>query len=162
REGELLLETIDGHIDRIQAGDLVELLRPAQHQLKLIILDACLSAATQAAARTQLDLDRGPERTNPATTGAAEQAAATRPTVLPSLAQRLVEELDCAALAMRYPVEDSFATDLMLALYDKLLDKHQLLPAALHLALQETARSNRTMPAHATVTPVLYGSAAAE
>jgi hypothetical protein len=62
-----------------------------------------------------------------------DEAAAT---LLPSLALALSQQLDCAALAMRYPVGDAFATDLLLALYEKLLDRP--LPAALHLALDET------------------------
>ncbi|MCA9941705.1 MAG: CHAT domain-containing protein, partial [Anaerolineales bacterium] len=123
--GELLLEDAGGNEDFISAADLTDLLRPGQQRLKLLILDACYSgAASHAAARRAVGLD-DPTRADASTVEGQKQ------TELPSLAQDLVAGLDCAALAMRYPVGDAFATDLMLALYDKLLDKGQPLPAAL-------------------------------
>jgi tetratricopeptide (TPR) repeat protein len=60
---------------------------------------------------------------------------------------------------MRYPVGDGFATDLMLALYKELLDKHQRLPAALHLALQ-AALKEEAPSVLAELTPVLLGARA--
>ena len=62
--------------------------------------------------------------------------------MLPGLAQALSQRLDSAALAMRYPVGDAFATELMLALYEKLLDKRRPLPAALRLALDDTLEAD--------------------
>ncbi len=69
---------------------------------------------------------------------------------------------------MRFPVGDGFATDLMLALYRRLLDRGQPLPAALSLALDEALAGDDAasrvelagLPL-AAVTPVLLGPRAA-
>jgi tetratricopeptide (TPR) repeat protein len=158
--GELLLEDDRGGTDTIGADELGQLLERAGRRLKLLILDACHSgAAGHAAARVQIGLDRLPVRQE----GAAGQALAeTAQTVLPSLAQSLAERLDCAALAMRYPVGDAFATELMLALYEKLLDRHQPLPAALHLALDEALKADIPRPPLSPATPILIGPRAAD
>ena len=63
---------------------------------------------------------------------------------------------------MRYPVGDAFATELMLALYDKLLDKRRPLPAALHLALDDALKADIPIPPLAPVTPILVGPLAAD
>lgn len=153
--GELLLEDEAGGDDRIDAAALGELLDPARDRLKLLILAACSSGALgHAAARAQVGLDPGPTR--------QEDAADTSATVLPSLGLALAQQLDCAALAMRYPVDDDFAIDLMLALYAKLLERRQALPAALHLALRETLTATSTAPALSPITPILVGPRAAE
>jgi hypothetical protein len=156
-QGELLLENDQGGTDKVGAQALEELLAPARERLKLLILDACYSGAgSHAAARAALGLDKAPTRE----TGGQDAAPTeTAPTVLPSLAQHLAEQLDCAALAMRYPVGDAFATDLMLALYRKLLEKRQALPAALHLAL-DAALAGDGLPLSAA-TPILIGARAA-
>lgn len=158
--GELLLEDEHGGTDTIDAGDLGGLLERAGRRLKLLILDTCYSgAASHAAARVQVGLDRLAVRQE----GAAGQALAeTVQTVLPSLAQSLAERLDCAALAMRYPVGDAFATELMLALYGKLLDRRQPLPAALHLALDEALKADIPRPPLSPATPILIGPRAAD
>ena len=97
--GELLLENDRGDSDAIGAGELGELLERAGQRLKLLILDTCYSgAASHAAARVQIGLDRLPVRQEDA---AGSAVAETDQTVLPSLAQSLAERLDCAALAMR-------------------------------------------------------------
>lgn len=154
KEGVLLLEDASGGEDTIDAADLGDLLELTAERLKLLILDACYSGAgTQAAARARLGLDPLPD----SRAGAGDEA--TAPTVLPGLAQALSARLGCAALAMRYPVADDFATDLMLALYEKLLDKRQPLPAALHLALENALREER--PPLSPLTPLLVGAPAA-
>jgi tetratricopeptide (TPR) repeat protein len=159
-KGELLLENDWGGTDAINAEDLGELLSPNAERLKLLILDACYSGAgSHAAARVQVGLDKVQTRE----TGAeGEPVAQTALTVLPSLAQNLAERLDCAALAMRYPVGDAFACELMLSLYDKLLDRQRPLPAALHLALDVALGSNIPQPPLSAVTPILIGGRAAE
>lgn len=157
KEGALLLEDEAGGVDTIAAAALGDLLELSAERLKLLILDACYSGAgSHAAARAQLGLDPTPSRQEGAE-GAALEAAA--PTVLPGLAQTLSARLGCAALAMRYPVDDAFATDLMLALYDKLLVRGRPLPAALHLALDEALRGGR--PPLSPFTPLLVGAPAA-
>ncbi|MCX7109517.1 MAG: CHAT domain-containing protein [Proteobacteria bacterium] len=159
-KGELLLEDDRGGTDSIGAEELGDLLAPSAERLKLLILDTCYSGAgSHAAARVQLGLDRVQVRE----TGAeGEPLAQTARTVLPSLAQNLAERLDCAALAMRYPVGDDFACELMLSLYDKLLDRNRPLPAALHLALDEALASNIPKPPLSSATPILLGGRAAE
>ncbi|MEI7868789.1 MAG: CHAT domain-containing protein [Candidatus Methylumidiphilus sp.] len=159
-KGELLLEDDRGGTDSIGAEELGDLLAPSAERLKLLILDTCYSGAgSHAAARVQLGLDRVQVRE----TGAeGEPLAQTARTVLPSLAQNLAERLDCAALAMRYPVGDDFACELMLSLYDKLLDRNRPLPAALHLALDEALASKVPKPPLSSATPILLGGRAAE
>lgn len=156
-EGVLLLEDESGGNDPIDAADLGELLELTAARLKLLILDACYSASgSHAAARRALGLDPTPVRQEGAEGAEVEATAAT---ALPGLAQTLAARLGCAALAMRYPVDDAFATDLMLALYEKLLDKGRPLPAALHLALDDALRAAR--PPLSPFTPLLVGAPAA-
>ncbi len=156
--GELLLETDDGGEDRIDTPALADLLQPTRERLKLLLLDACYSgAASQAGARVQVGLDAVRDVGTPA---ADTPAVETRATPLPSLGHALATQLDSAVLAMRYPVGDSFATDLMLALYKELLDKHQRLPAALHRALQAALKEEAAPSVLAGLTPVLLGARA--
>jgi hypothetical protein len=156
--GELLLEDDRGGRDPIGADELGSLLDPARAQLKLLILDACYSAAgSHAAARRQVGLD-APALRQPA----GEAAQETAPLALPGLAQALAGRLGCAVLAMRYPVGDAFAAELMLALYEKLLDKRRPLPAALNLALEDALHARIPIPSLAPVTPILVGPAATD
>ena len=160
QQGELLLEDDRGGSDTIDADKLGELLDLAQARLKLLILDACYSGVgSQAAAREQVGLERAPVRQE-GTEGA--ELAQTAGTALPGLAQALSQRLDCAALAMRYPVGDAFATELMLALYGKLLDKRRSLPAALHLALDDALAVDIPRLPLSPATPILVGVRAAE
>jgi hypothetical protein len=159
-KGELLLEDERGGSDTIDADELGSLLDQARARLKLLVLDACFSGAgSHEAAREQFGLGREPTRQEEAQ---GEPVPETAPTALPSLAQQLAGRLDCAALAMRYPVGDDFATDLMLALYEKLLEKRQTLPAALHLALDHALKSDVAPPPLSPTTPILMGVRAAE
>ena len=160
QQGELLLEDDRGGSDTIDADELGGLLDLAPARLKLVILDACYSGVgSQAAAREQVGLDRAPVRQEGAEGVALAETAGT---ALPGLAQALSQRLDCAALAMRYPVGDAFATELMLALYDKLLDKRRPLPAALHLALDDALAVDIPKPPLSPATPILVGVRAAE
>jgi len=160
QQGELLLEDDHGGSDTIDGDELGELLDLARARLKLLILDACYSGVgSQAAAREQVGLDRAPVRQKGAE---GAELAETAGTALPGLAQTLSQRLDCAALAMRYPVGDAFATELMLALYGKLLDKRRPLPAALHLALDDALAVDIPKPPLSPATPILVGVRAAE
>lgn len=153
-EGELILEKPDGKADRIDAKDLAGLLRPASARLKLLTLSACYSGAADVrAARAQIGLDNPPTR---------ETAPAQATNVLPSLGQQLAEELDCAVLAMRYPVLDDFATELALTLYDRLLEKRQPLPQALQLALADALNPSHDTYLYTRLTPLLFGTRAAD
>lgn len=158
--GELLLEDDSGGSDTIDADELGELLDPARARLKLLILDACYSGAgSHLAARAQVGLDQTPTRQEGAE---GDPLSETVQTALPSLAQTLSQRLDCAALAMRYPVGDGFATELMLSLYEKLLERRQPLPAALHLALDDALGADVPRPPLSPATPVLAGPRAAD
>lgn len=160
QKGELLLEDDRGGSDTIDADELGNLLDQAGARLKLLILDACYTGVgSQAAAREQVGLERDATRQEGAE---GEAVATTAKTALPSLAQALSQRLDCAALAMRFPVGDEFATDLMLALYEKLLEKRRPLPAALHLALDEALEPEIPRPPLSPVTPILVGARGAD
>lgn len=159
--GEFSLETAAGGEQRLDAAALGKLLALSRKRLKLLILDACYSgAASHAAARVQVGLDAAREAgtQDDASAAVAVDAIATP---LPSLGFALAGQLDCAVLAMRYPVGDSFATELMLALYEKLLEQGQPLPAALQLALGQALAAELVPASLAEVTPILLGSRAA-
>lgn len=156
-EGELVLEKPDGSADRIDAEELAKLLRPAHSRLKLLTLSACYSgAADLRAARAQVGLEDPPTRETP--------PPAQTPNILPSLGQRLSEELDCAVLAMRYPVLDDFATEMALTLYERMLEKKQPLPQALQLAVDDalSPEHNPYRPIFSRLTPLLFGKRAAD
>ncbi len=165
-QGKLLLEDAAGHMDAIDSDELAALLDPTRARLKLLLLNACYTgAASHEAARRAVGLEP-PDRhltladVTPPLTLDPEPAQTT---VLPSLAQALAQRLGCAALAMRYPIADNFAIDLMISLYDKLLDKGQPLAAALQLALGERLDATRAhhYPPLSPLTPILFGPGAA-
>lgn len=152
-EGELVLEDERGEADCIKAEELLPLLRLTRDRLKLLTLSACLSGAGSLAnARAQLDLS-----VMAAPTGAARQ------TLLPSLAQQLAQELDCAVLAMRYPVGEEFALNLILPIYERMLGKDNRLPGALQLSLQDALgpELKQMTPVLSPATPILFGPRAA-
>ena len=101
--GVFLLEHPDGTPDPVDTTGLLELLRPARSRVKLAVLSACQSAADTTAETLRLV-----GLTDQA--DAIEQESADRPsTEVTGLARSLVRELDCAVVAMRYPVTDEFA-----------------------------------------------------
>ncbi|HVE84710.1 MAG TPA: CHAT domain-containing protein, partial [Myxococcales bacterium] len=160
-QGELLLEKLDGSADRVSADELAKLLAPTKQRLKLMALSACYSgAADVGAARVQLGLDSPPTRAEGA--ASSEPTPAPTPRALPSLGQRLAETLDCAVLAMRYPVLDTFATELALGLYQGLLERKQPLPQALRLALDGAlSQDGQAQDAGLSpITPLLFGARA--
>lgn len=160
----LLLEKDDGNEDPITTDDIAKLLKPAQARLSLLTLSTCYSAAADLqAARALVGLE--PEAQTPeglTVSPAAGLAATATVRVLPGLAQHLSADLDCAVLAMRYPVLDSFATDLALALYRFLLAKNQPLPAALELALEKALEANPQGAELSRITPALFGPRAVD
>ena len=83
---------------------------------------------------------------------------------MPALAVELMTKLDCAALAMRYPVGDEFAINLATELYRLLLEKGNTLPRSLQLAMQKTLKDgyNAATPPLSLATPALFGSKAVE
>ena len=154
-EAHLILEKEDGTADKVPSKELLKLLRPARGRLKWVTLSACLSAAATVE-ETLLWLGLEPRRAEAAI--AAEQAAGEK--VLPALARTLVHDLDCAVLAMRYPVGDAFAIDLAEQLYQGVLEKQQSLPRALELALPKAVRPDS--PPLSVATPALFGRQCAD
>jgi hypothetical protein len=155
-KGSLLLETDQGETDEIDAEELRNLILPARDRLRLLTLSACWSgAASHKVARGLLGLDdaQGPTR----------QEETGQKTQFPSLGQKLARALDCAVLAMRFPVGDKFAADLAVKLYEHMLSHHQPLPAALGLAIQEARadKGARFAPSLSVATPILFGPRAA-
>ncbi|HEX4965716.1 MAG TPA: CHAT domain-containing protein [Thermoanaerobaculia bacterium] len=160
-QGELILEDERGEADRIDVEDLTRLLRPAKRRLKLLTLSSCLSgAASLADARRQIGLTE-PTRELDVEPEVRIKGAAS---ALPSLGQSLAEDLDCAVLAMRYSVGDTFARESVLRLYEMLLEKGQPLPAALQAALDEVLDPSEDTwaPQLSLVTPVLFGPRAVD
>ncbi|MFO1432111.1 MAG: CHAT domain-containing protein [Candidatus Competibacteraceae bacterium] len=152
---ELVLEHPDGRPDTVSSADLVKLLRPGRGRLKWVTLSACLSAAVTVEETLRwLGLEPTRRFGESASDGAT---AAAEP--LPALAQTLVENLNCAVLAMRYPVGDAFAIELGERLYRCVLQNGQALTRALQLALPETLTAVECSPL-AAVTPAWFGSAA--
>lgn len=86
---------------------------------------------------------------------------------LPGVARALVSALDCAVLAMRFPVGDDFAVALDDALYGHLLGDGQPLPRALQRALGAALRGDANdatgagVPPLSVATPALFGRRAA-
>ena len=153
----LLLEKPDSTQDRVSVRDLERLLRPARSRLKLITLSACESAAPTLQETLRWLKLYEPKRAEVA----QPENPASEP--LPALARTLAKNLDCAVLAMRYPVGDDFAIDLAAHLYRGLLERHRTLPAALQLALPRAlpARSHPGIPPLSVATPALFGARAA-
>jgi tetratricopeptide (TPR) repeat protein len=154
-QAHLVLEKQDGTKDLVSSEELLQLVKPARGRLKWVTLSACLSAAATVE-ETLLWLGVDPHRATPAVPAA--QGAADR--ALPALARALVRDLDCAVLAMRYPVGDAFAIDLAEQLYQGVLDRRQTLPRALQLALPEAMHKDSM--ALSVATPALFGRQSAE
>lgn len=160
--GSLILETPGGRLDPISSDDVAELLRQSGRRLKLVVLSACLSAATSiqqtlswlGLAEARRDAAAAPEPSD-----AAEQA----PKAAPAVARALVDSLDCAVLAMRYAVGDEFAMVLVRCLFDGLFRQRQNLPQAAQIALSTALGPNGAAAGALSVaTPALFGTRAAD
>ena len=57
-----------------------------------------------------------------------DRAAATDDTRAPGVARSIISKLDCAVVAMRYPVEDRFAIEFASRLYETAIDGGNSLP----------------------------------
>jgi tetratricopeptide (TPR) repeat protein len=148
----LLLEQAEGTKDVVEVDKLIELLRPARERLKWVTLSACWSgAATVAETRRWLGLGESHRHE------AAEDVGKDNPK-LTSVASALVRALDCAVLAMRYPVGDEFAIVLCHALYEMVFEKGQPLTRALQLTLPTASQGRGAL---CVATPVLFGKRAA-
>lgn len=118
--------------DLLAMDDLARLLRPARARLKLVVLSACDPEAALTEVRRWLGIPepaRAATRTDVSTRAPGEK--------LSILAERVVREIGCAALVMRYPTSDDFGIELSVALYRLLFDRGCTLPEALSAALQD-------------------------
>ncbi|HEX6519357.1 MAG TPA: CHAT domain-containing protein [Streptosporangiaceae bacterium] len=150
--GLFYLERPDGSPDAVDTAGLLDLLRPGRRRVKLAVLSACQSAADTTA--EALRLVGLPEQADAAD---QEQESAGHPTAeVTGLARSLVRELDCAVVAMRYPVIDEFAIRFGEALYEHLLGRGQPLDVAAARALAETGGQ-----ATSIATPGVFGARAA-
>jgi tetratricopeptide (TPR) repeat protein len=157
--GELLLETAAGTPDRVAATELADLLGLAGERVELVTVSACWSAALTAA--QQRGLVGLPVTAEELQAPYAERSRGSRPAEADSgtLATTLASRLNCAVLAMRYPVDDEFAIALSEKLYELLAEKAQPLPRAVGLALRQLARD---YPALSLATPALFGARAVD
>ena len=152
--GSLVLETPDGRPDLIPAAEVAELLRQTGRRLKLVVLSACHSAAASIEQILAWLGETGPAPATP---------ARARPEPAPTVARALISTLDCAVLAMRYPVEDEFAIALSDALYDGLFRQQQPFPRAVQLALTAALGTGGVIAgALSAATPALFGARAVD
>jgi hypothetical protein len=165
--GELLLETAEGTPDRITAAELADVLDTAREHVKLVTISACWSAALSAAEQRRLFRLPVQDSQSPAAEGpVAAPPAPARPA---ALATELANRLDCAVLAMRYPVSDAFAIELSGTLYDLLTRQGQPLPRAVALTLKHLqagadgadGKGGREFPALSMAAPAVFGATAA-
>ncbi|HEX5402871.1 MAG TPA: CHAT domain-containing protein [Pseudonocardiaceae bacterium] len=151
----LVLEDDTGRLDLISSTDLVDLLDLAADQIKLVTLSACESAAVAAGEQLHL-LGLAPAVRDVDTD--ADSGA------LPAIATEVAGTLDCAVLAMRYPVVDDFAIALAESFYGLVLGKGQSVARALALSLPQAAVQPPTAaaPAMSVATPTLFGPRAGD
>lgn len=159
--GSLILEKSNGQRDPIPSTDVADLLSRVGSKLKLVVLSACLSAAASInqtlvwlGAPASLE-----ENSASPTTGVGDFGAAHAPPV----ARALIELLECAVLAMRYPVEEEFATALTGSLYEAMLVQGQSLPRAAQRALTSAIGDQETSPDTLSQCSMsLFGASAAD
>jgi hypothetical protein len=147
--GVFVLEHADGSPDYLDTASLIEMLRPTKHRLKLAVVSACESAAETVAETLRLvglaeqaeDVEQadawpagrgyGPAHVGE---GHAEPGDAGHALVdgteVTGVARALVRELDCAVVAMRYPVTDEFAIALGAAFYEHVLGRRHTVDVA--------------------------------
>ncbi|WP_031364654.1 CHAT domain-containing protein [Caballeronia sordidicola] len=146
--GQLSLESTNGSRDVVDAEELAQILRENRTRLKLVTVSACHSGAgSLAALLAAIGID-------PQTIGLDIRDEASSAT--PPIARALASALDCAVVAMRFPVEDQFAIGFADTLYRQLLNKHVCLPQAFQRAVKAAANAPQTSPLSA-VTPALFG-----
>jgi hypothetical protein len=146
--GVFLLEHADGSPDPVDVADLVAMLRPVRRQVKLAVVSACESAAAATAQTLRLiglD-DQADQVENQAGHGSGEGSA--------GVAAALVDALDCAVVAMRYPVDDEFAIGFGAVMYEHVFSRGQPVDVAV-------ARALRGASGVALATPGLFGARAA-
>jgi tetratricopeptide (TPR) repeat protein len=157
----LVLEDDTGLRDLISRTELVELLDLAADRIKLVTLSAGESAAA-AAAEYLRQLRLAPPARYGEDIGDSGPPYGFGTGSLPAVAAELVARLDCAVLAMRYPVVDDFTIALAGSFYDLVLGQGQLVAQALALTLPRVAPDPLTAGALALSigAPALFGARA--
>jgi hypothetical protein len=146
--GAFLLEHADGSPDPVDVAELVAMLSPAKHRVKLAVVSACESAAAATAQTLRLiGLDDQADRVEGGAGGGSGEGSA-------GVAAALVEALDCAVVAMRYPVDDEFAIGFGAMVYEHVFSRGQPVDVAV-------ARALRRASGVALATPGLFGPRAA-
>src|SRR5450756_2324723 len=169
--GAFWLEKADGSPDPVATGDLVALLRPARRRLRLAVASACESAADTTAQTLRLlglsEQAEALETAENAEAGLAEASVTSdgAPAAqIPGLARALVRDLDCAVVAMRYPVTDEFAIAFGGSLYNHLLSRTHRHPVdvAVSRAVAEATGPgpSAALPPVSLVTPGVFGARA--
>ena len=156
--GELILEREDGSPDPITAVDLAKILEATRERLKLVVVSACFSAALTTATQRELTGLAQPQES------ASDGGAVENTAVVTALVLGLISSLNCAILAMRYPVNDDFAMSLASKLYKSLIADSLTLPKALNDALSDTVseQPDNYFPVLSVATPALFGRSATE
>jgi tetratricopeptide (TPR) repeat protein len=163
RAGTVLLEELDGSSDPITTGELSGLLEPLAKRVKLVTVSSCSSAALTAEQLSLLGFAAAaPAIEEPIPQGAPASANDSNEARVAVLAVELASHLDCAVLAMRYPVTSSLATGLAEGLYDAVIGLGQSLPAALGSVLPSLVEHPPTLgyPALSVATPAIFGARA--
>jgi hypothetical protein len=165
--GAFVLENPDGSPDVVPAAELLRLLRPVRRRVRLAVVSACESAADTTAETLRLigltEQAQALEAAKPKPSGPDKTAAGERPAPpVPGLARALVSDLDCAVVAMRYPVHDEFAIAFGDVLYEHLLNRRQPVDVAVARALAQAMGPAPSMsrPAVSLATPGVFGRAA--
>ena len=163
--GAFVLEKPDGSPDVVPTAELIRLLRPVRRRVRLAVVSACESAAdTTAETLRLLGLTEQAQALEAAKAkpGGQETAPGDRPAPqVPGLARALVSDLDCAVVAMRYPVADEFAIAFGDVFYEHLLSRRQPFDVAAARALAQAAGPAPSMsrPAVSLATPGVFGRA---
>ena len=160
KRATLILEKPGGSHDQVSSLDFTELLANASGRLKLVTLSACLSAAATIEETLDWLKLRKPNDARKAEYSKGELDEDKG--LMPALGWSIASQLDCAVLAMRYPVGDEFAVNLGRELYDLLLGKGQPLTRALQMAMTKALEDgyNAATPPLSLATPMIIGTRA--
>jgi tetratricopeptide (TPR) repeat protein len=157
--GQFLLERADGSPDLVGVDGLIELLHPTRHRLKLAVVSACESAAETVAETLRLVglADKADE------VAEAEPDPRQAVSEITGVARALVRDLECAVVAMRYPVTDEFAIALGAEFYEHLLVRGQPVDVAAARAVAGAAGGRGTVirQSLSLATPGVFGARSA-
>jgi hypothetical protein len=155
----LSLEDDSGNEVSISAEQVSDLLHLTKARLKLVTLWSCESAESYVRdAKRALGIDA-------AGSGMAN-ASVSGPSVVArdGLATRLMRNLGCRVVAMRYSVTDWFASELAKQFYNELFFQKNVVASALEFAKTEALglKATPAIPALSSATPVAFGANALE